>query len=180
MRRPTRKQAVLRYVFFAAMVAVVGALWLVDHARGARAVDVALYSLKEMVLIIPPVFIILGLLDVWVPREMMVRFMGEESGLKGVVIAFVLGAAAAGPLYGAFPVAQVLLRKGSSFRNVIVFLGAWSTTKIPMLLFEAANMGLRFTVTRLAVDIVGIWLMALLIDRLLGEKDRREILAKAG
>jgi hypothetical protein len=42
-----------------------------------------------------------------------------------------------------FPVAQVLLKKGASRRNVLVLLGAWSTTKIPMLMFEYANLGAR-------------------------------------
>ena len=60
---------------------------------------------KTMLLVVPPIFIILGLLDVWVPRETMMRFMGPGSGPKGPLIAFALGSAAAGPLYGAFPIA---------------------------------------------------------------------------
>jgi len=32
----------------------------------------------------------------------------------------------------------------------LALLGAWSTTKIPMLMFEYANLGARFTFTRLA------------------------------
>ena len=154
-------------------------LLLIDRGRGAKMIDVTLYSLKEMILVLPPIFIILGLLDVWVPREQMIRFMGEGSGAKGILLAVFLGSAAAGPLYGAFPVAQVLLKKGASLRNVVILLGAWSTTKIPMLMFELANLGLRFTVTRLAVDMVGIILIALLMERFMSEKDREEILAKA-
>jgi uncharacterized membrane protein YraQ (UPF0718 family) len=155
------------------------ALGLADRSRGAKIVDTTLYSLKEMALVLPPIFIILGLLDVWVPREKMVRFMGEGSGVKGVLLAFLLGAAAAGPLYGAFPVAQVLLRKGASVRNVTILLGSWSTLKIPMLLFELTSMGPRFTLTRMAVDVVGVLLIALLLDRFMTTKDREEIIAKA-
>lgn len=156
------------------------ALGLADRGRGAKIVDTTLYSLKEMALVLPPIFIILGLLDVWVPREKMVRFMGEGSGVKGVLLAFLLGAAAAGPLYGAFPVAQVLLRKGASMRNVTILLGSWSTLKIPMLLFELTSMGPRFTLTRMAVDVVGVLLIALLLDRLMPAKDKDEIIAKSG
>ena len=121
------------------------ALWIVNRPLGEKAVTGTLASLKEMLFVLPPIFIILGLLDVWVPREKMVKFLGEGSGIRGTLIAFVLGSAAAGPLYGAFPVAQVLLKKGASMRNVLVLLGAWSTTKIPMLMFEYANLGARFT-----------------------------------
>jgi uncharacterized membrane protein YraQ (UPF0718 family) len=132
-----------------------------------------------MVLVIPPIFVIVGLLDVWVPREMMVRSMGPGSGLKGLVLAFLLGSAAAGPLYAAFPVAQMLLRKGATFRNSTVLLGAWSTTKIPLVLFEVSNMGARFALTRLAVNLVGIATLSWLMERLVGAADRKEILAKA-
>jgi len=162
------------------MLAAAAILWLLDRGAGARAADVTLYSLKEMALVIPPIFVILGLLDVWVPRETMIRFMGPGSGVRGVVLAFILGSAAAGPLYGAFPVAQLLLRKGASFRNILVLIGAWSTTKIPLVLFEASSMGVRFAMTRLVVDIAGIAVLSWLMERLVSDADRREILAKAG
>lgn len=80
-------------------------------AVGLKAFDTTMFSLKEMILVIPPVFILLGLLDVWVPKETMVKYMGEGSGLKGILLAFFIGSAAAGPLYGAFPVAAVFMKK---------------------------------------------------------------------
>ena len=41
-----------------------------------------------MLLVIPPIFILLGLLDVWVPREVMIRLTGEKSGVVGIVLSF--------------------------------------------------------------------------------------------
>ncbi|HRZ65461.1 MAG TPA: permease, partial [Spirochaetia bacterium] len=132
-----------------------------------------------MLLVIPPIFILLGLLDVWVPREKMIRYMGEGSGVKGTVLAFLLGSFAAGPLYGAFPFAAVLMKKGSSFRNILVFIGAWSTTKIPMLLFEMAALGKRFALSRLAIDIVGILIIAWAIKLALPRKEVDRLYAEA-
>jgi hypothetical protein len=60
----------------------------------------------------------------------MVRFIGDKSGLLGILLAVFIGSAAAGPLYGAFLVAAVFMRKGVKFTNLLVFLGAWSTTRI--------------------------------------------------
>ena len=62
-------------------------------------------------------------------QERMVRFLGEGSGIRGIVIAFLFGSLAAGPLYAAFPIAMMLVRKGSSFRNIMIFMGAWTSTK---------------------------------------------------
>ncbi|MFW5801814.1 MAG: permease [Spirochaeta sp.] len=117
-----------------------------------------------MVQFLPPVFVLLGLLDVWVPRELLIQHMGPESGARGNILAFLLGSCSAGPLYGAFPFAAVLMKKGSSHRNVMIFVGAWSTTKIPMFLFETAALGPRFSLSRLAASIVGILIIARILD----------------
>ena len=132
----------------------------------------------EMLSFLPPVFIILGLLDVWVPREIVISHLGGGSGLRGMALAIFLGAAAAGPLYGAFPVAAVMMKKGASLYNVMIFLGAWSTLKIPMFLFETQYLGLTFSVTRWVCSLVGIVAMAFLIDRWVPEKEKQEIYNK--
>ena len=64
-------------------------------------------QIKTMFLVLPPIFLVLGLLDAWVPRQAMVRLMGEGSGIRGTLLAFAMGSAAAGPLYGAFPGASM-------------------------------------------------------------------------
>lgn len=139
---------------------------------GRRAVSITLDNFKEMLAVFPPIFILLGLLDVWVDRATMMKYTGKESGLKGSIIAFLLGSAAAGPLYAAFPIASVMLKKGSSMFNVMIFIGAWSTTKIPMLTFEGTSLGIRFMLTRLALSVIGIVLIALLIDKHLSAEEK--------
>jgi uncharacterized membrane protein YraQ (UPF0718 family) len=136
-----------------------------------KSISMIVFQAKTMLLVIPPIFILLGLLDVWVPREKMMKFMGPGTGIKGGALAFFLGSFAAGPLYGAFPVAAVLMKKGASFTNIMIFIGAWSTTKIPMLLFEMSALGVRFTLSRLAIDIVGILIIAVAIKRSLPQKE---------
>ncbi|MCR4442002.1 MAG: permease [Peptococcaceae bacterium] len=126
----------------------------------------------QMLGVLPPIFLILGLLDTWVPRETVIRHLGEESGIKGIGLSFLLGAAAAGPLYAAFPIAALMAQKGVKYRNIIIFLGAWSTMKIPMFLFELTSLGSRFAVTRLLFNVPGILLMAWLVDRVVGEAEK--------
>jgi len=135
-------------------------------------------QLKEMLLVIPPIFILLGLLDVWVPKETMVKYMGEDSGLKGILLSIFIGSAAAGPLYGAFPVAAVFMKKGVKFRNVLIFIGAWSTTKIPMLLFEISALGYKFALTRFLIDIPGIIIIAHIITILIPKHEEKAIYDK--
>jgi len=173
------KKTFKRYRLFLIMLGLYGVLYFVEQNLFIASSTKAYNSMIEMVMVLPPVFILLGLLDVWVKRETMVKAMGKDSGLMGILLAFFLGSAAAGPLYAAFPVALTLLRKGSSFKNVLIMIGAWSTTKIPLLLFEAASMGLTFTVTRFLINIFGILGIAFISEKVLGHKELDEIHERA-
>lgn len=168
-----------RYRAFLVVLACVGLLTLFNRAIGTNALSISVQSFVEMLFIIPPVFVLLGLLDVWVPRESMIKYMGEGSGLKGILLSMFIGSAAAGPLYAAFPVSAVFMKKGVSFSNVMIFIGAWSTTKIPMVLFEFKSLGSVFALTRLFVDIPGIIIIALLLSKIGSKEDIKQIYENA-
>jgi len=167
------KKFLKRYALAIVMVLVLAALMIFDTARGIKALDTTFYTVKEMLLVLPPIFILLGLLDVWVPKETMVRFLGEGSGIKGMLLAILIGSAAAGPLYAAFPVAGIFMKKGAKFSNVVLFLGAWSTTKMPMVAFEVASLGPLCGFVRLGLSIIGITVIAVVMN-LIMKKDEVE------
>ncbi|TGE37327.1 permease [Desulfosporosinus fructosivorans] len=174
------KMLLKRYKYFLGMIIINIVIYALYPAVGQKSIDITWNNAVEMLSIIPPIFILLGLLDVWVQRETMIKLMGEKSGILGVLIAFFLGSAAAGPLYAAFPVAGVLLQKGSKLSNVLIFIGAWSTTKIPMLLFEASSMGWKFMITRFVINIPVIILIAYITGKLLNEREKQYIYNSVG
>jgi uncharacterized membrane protein YraQ (UPF0718 family) len=110
-------------------------------------------SLVEMITFIPALFIIVGLFDVWVPKEKIQKHIGQESGIKGIAIVVLLAMLQAGPLYGAFPVAYMLWKKGASIKNIFIYLGAFASLKIPMLGIEIAYLGIKFTLVRTLVSL---------------------------
>jgi uncharacterized membrane protein YraQ (UPF0718 family) len=168
-----------RYRVFILLLLVNLAALVIFPDVGSEAFRLTGSNLLEMLSVLPPIFILLGLLDVWVKRETMIKYMGENSGLIGILIAFFIGSAAAGPLYAAFPVAGVLLKKGTKMSNVFIMLGAWSTTKIPLILFEASALGLKFMLIRLAMDIIGVAIIAYITEKALSQNDKNEIYQKA-
>lgn len=172
------KLVVKRYKFFLLLVILNIAMLFIYPDIGMKSMKTTLSSIKDVLSIIPPVFILLGLLDVWVERETMIKYMGEESGIIGVLIAFFLGSAAAGPLYAAFPIAGVLLKKGSKLSNVLIFIGAWSTTKIPMFLLEASYLGLKFAIIRLVLSLLGIGAITYIVENVLSLDEKDEIYNK--
>ncbi len=168
-----------KYLVFSISVIIIGLSFIWNKDIGLKAIETVSFSFKEMIMVLPPIFVLLGLLDVWVPSDTMVKYMGEDSGLIGILLSIFLGSAAAGPLYGAFPVAAVFMKKGVKLTNIFVFIGAWSTTKLPMFLFELTSLGSKFAFTRLAINIPGILIIAFLVNSLLKEEDIREIYENA-
>jgi uncharacterized membrane protein YraQ (UPF0718 family) len=163
---------VTRYKFFILFLFVTIVLSVFLPEIGKKTFEINKRNLLEMMSIIPPIFILLGLLDVWVERETMMKYMGEKSGIKGGIIAFIMGSVAAGPLYAAFPIAGILLKKGVKLTNVFIFLGAWSTTKIPMILFETSNLGLKYMLLRLLCNIIGIIIIAIILEKTTPENEK--------
>lgn len=168
-----------RYRFFVLTIVIVGVITILNKKLGIKSLGIAGFSFKEMALVIPPVFMLLGLLDVWVPRETMIKYMGEGSGIKGIILSIIIGSAAAGPLYGAFPVAAVFMKKGVTFSNILIFIGAWSTTKIPMFIFEMSSLGKTFAITRLLIDIPGIIIIAYILSAFVSKDEIKKIYKNA-
>lgn len=110
-------------------------------------------SFVEMIIFIPFLFIIIGLFDVWFPKEKIEKYIGKDSGLKGVLAVIVLAMLQAGPLYGAFPVAYILYKKGASIKNIFIYLGAFSSLKIPMLGIEMGYLKFNFTLARTLISL---------------------------
>ena len=141
------------------------AIFFINNAIGKNAFHITLSNLKQMLLLIPPIFIIMGLMDIWVPKETLIKYMGHGSGASGLFIAFVLGTIAAGPLYVAFPMGILLLKKGAKLSNVIFFLGVWSSAKLPIILFEIASLGVNFTLIHIAISLPLYLLVAFYIEK---------------
>ena len=163
------------YKYFLMIIIFDLIMLILNPSVGKQLFHYTYLNFADMLKILPPIFLLLGLLDVWVPREKIMRYLGEKSGATGIALSIFLGAAAAGPLYAAFPVASVMAKKGVRYGNILIFLGAWSTLKIPMFLFEMSSLGVKFALTRWLINIPGIILMAFIIERFLFEKDKAPI-----
>jgi uncharacterized membrane protein YraQ (UPF0718 family) len=125
---------------------------------------------KEMALIMPPVFILMGLMEVWVSKDKIEKWLGDKSGFRGGLVALGLGTLPTGPLYVAFPMTATLLRKGASIRNMIIFLGAWAALKIPQLMVEIKFLGISFTALRFVLTLIFLTVMGEIIERSIGHE----------
>lgn len=169
------KKFIKRYRFFLLLVLINVLLLIFQPALGQEVTKLSLNNFIEMLSVIPPIFLLLGLMDVWVPKETIMKYMGKGAGIKGGIFAFVLGSFSSGPLYASFPIAAVFLKKGVSLTNIFIFIGAWSTTKIPMMLFEITQLGGIFALSRFGFTLIGIIILAYIMDRTTSKKEAETI-----
>lgn len=118
---------------------------------GKRMAGTFYTSSIEMIFLVPFVFILIGLLDAWIPQQQIQKYTGEKSGFLGAVYIILFAMFQGAPLYGAIATAHLLWEKGCSMRNTFLYLGAYSTLKVPMLLFEVSFMGWKFALVRAVV-----------------------------
>jgi len=173
-KRKGKRKMILNWTVLALIIVGSVLLLLIFPDKKDDVVRVSMDFLIEMILILPAVMILLGLFAVWVPGDIVVKFLGRASGAKGVVLSIILGALPTGPLYIAFPIAAALLRKGAKVSNIIIFLSAWACIKIPQELVELQFLGARFMALRLVLTIIFVIIMGLVIEKIMklgGEKD---------
>ena len=160
-----------KYIFPIVFLILIGLSYLFDFAAGEKIGINFWMFFKEMILFLPLMFILIGLIDVWIPRERIQKHIGQESGWKGTGLVILLATLQAGPLYGAFPFAYILWKKGCSIRNVFIYLGAFATIKIPMITFELGFLGLKFSLLRTLITLPVFILIGYFMEWYLKDKD---------
>lgn len=117
-----------------------------QHIEGLR---LAWHMFLEILPIIFFAFIIAGMLQVLLPKELLSRWIGKGSGLRGIFIGTVAGGFCLGGPYVSLPIAAGLLRSGASIGTMVAFLTGWSLWAIGRLPMEVGILGWRLTLIRI-------------------------------
>lgn len=160
-------------VFVLLMMIYLGLL-LIQPSLGVQALQNSQYYIKEMILIMPVIFILTALLDTWVEKEAIYKYLGKEAKTKGMLLAFIVGSISAGPIYAAFPICKMLYKKGASVSNIVIILSSWAVVKIPMLINEVKFLGFRFMILRWFLTIIAIMILAYCVQHFVPQLDITE------
>ncbi|MFC2025362.1 permease [Chloroflexota bacterium] len=133
----------------------------------------------DMLKILPCAFILIGLFEVWVKRETVEKHFGEESGIRGYIWAVLLASTTVGGLYVAFPVAYSLYSKGAKLSIIFTYIGASAICRIPMTIFEASFLGIKFTAIRLLVSLPLVIVTSILLGSYLTKRNYKIIGARS-
>ena len=117
------------------------------HIPGFKASGTMLWQIIPLLVL---AFVVAGMVQVLVPRELISNWVGTESGFKGLIIGTVLGGLAPGGPYVSLPIVAGLLRAGASVGTMVAFLTGWSLLAFSRMPLEIGIMGWKFTLIRLA------------------------------
>lgn len=124
----------------------------------------------SMVKIVPIAFILIGLFEVWVKKETIENHLGERSTWKAYFWIILLSSTTVGGMYVAYPVAAALYRKGARLGVLFAYLTAAAVFRIPMTIFEASFLGIKFTLIRLLVTLPLLVISSELMQKLIEKK----------
>jgi uncharacterized membrane protein YraQ (UPF0718 family) len=174
----TRKRKVFDWAFAIVAAMSLGAAAFVLHRDGtvvARAILIE--DVEFFAAILPKVAagcLIGAFVRLLVPRDVIVRWVGEGSGLKGLAIGAAVGSIFPGGPFTIFPLAGAFMLSGADRGSAVAFVTGWLLLGVNRaIIWEAPFFGtdlvlFRFLVT-LPLPILG-GLLARGVDRLWPEK----------
>lgn len=136
-------------------------------AAAARAAVLGVQTFVGLIVTVLTVFLFVGLFQVWINDEFIVKHLGEESGFMGLVLGASFGTVLHGPLIGVFPLLRTLLSKGAKIGVVVAIVSTWAI-KLPMLPLEIRLFGWKFALLRNGLLFVSAFVMAPLMELALG------------
>lgn len=156
---------------FLIIVAVIlgGLAW----ARGGtelalRGIQLGAETLLSVTPMLIAAFLVAGLTQVLISRELVERWLSASSGWRGILLACLAGALIPGGPYVYYPIAGSLLTSGAGLGVLVAFITAknlWSISRLP---YEFALLGTELTLTRYVFTLIVPPLIGFLAEALFG------------
>ena len=124
-----------------------------DQGKALLALQISAETLASVLLLIAAVFGLVGLLQVWISRDLIVRLFGREGGIKGLLFAAFCGTLLIGPPYIIFPLLMSLRLQGARWAVIVIVLASY-TVKLHMIPLEVGFLGWQFSLLRIVLTLV--------------------------
>ncbi len=140
---------------------VAGALLVFSFYKNRQKTIKALMVAGRVALMVVPVlffvFMLMGLLEVFVPKEVFASLLGSGHGVLGIFLGELLGVFALIEPAAVFPFAGFLHQSGATYGSVVAFVMSAILIGVVTLPLELQQFGARFTITRNVVALLLIF-----------------------
>ncbi|MBD3391990.1 MAG: permease [Chitinivibrionales bacterium] len=117
-----------------------------EHIIGLKA---ALRMTLEILPLLVLAFLLAGLVQALLPGAQISSWIGEKSGLRGILLGTVAGALTPGGPFVSMPLAAGFLKAGAGMGTMVAFMTSWSLLGIHRMPLELGILGWRFMLVRI-------------------------------
>ena len=151
MAQKGRKSNMIVPTIVMGIIAIV--LIAIAYFKGQGQHITGLQSAAKMTIQILPLiifaFIIAGMIQSLMPQQLVSKWIGTESGIRGILIGTVAGGFSPGGPYVSLPIAVGLLKSGAGVGTMVAYLTGWSLWAIARIPMDVGILGWKLTVIRL-------------------------------
>jgi len=116
----------------------------------SRGLSIALRMTIEILPLLLFAFVVAGMVQVLLPKDLVARWVGTESGIRGLFIGTVAGGLAPGGPYVSLPIAAGLLKAGAGVGTMVAFLTGWSLWAVNRIPMDIGILGWKLALIRFA------------------------------
>jgi uncharacterized membrane protein YraQ (UPF0718 family) len=158
------------FMMAGAVIMLIAVYW-----KSPEAANKGLSATGALILEITPrmiaAFTLAGLFQAIVPEDVIVRWMGHGSGIRGLLIGMTLGSVTPGGPMTHFPVIASLFKMGVGIGPLVAYLTAWSLFGLQrIIMWEIPFLGPQVVAIRVAVSLlfpfISGWLCEVLWNKL--------------
>jgi hypothetical protein len=120
---PQKKPTQWQIVFPAVVLAIYVILLIAFPAKGFQALGNSGKILLRLALPMGLVFILMLAMNLFLKPSHIIRFLGKDSGIKGIALCAAAGIVSMGPIYAWYHLLMDLRKKGASSFLITIFLG---------------------------------------------------------
>ena len=138
-------------IFMGVLAAVlVGVQWHRGETQAVRnGIASGMLTLVQIIPLLVFAFTVAGMIQGMVAKETVAKWVGVESGFRGIMIGTVAGGLCPGGPFVSLPIAVTLVRSGAGIGTMVAFLTGWSLLAFSRLPMEVGVLGWKLALIRL-------------------------------
>jgi len=151
-------------ILFSVTVLIFLILFLIDKSKAVK-------GLKKGALmfinVLPPfltILILVSFLLFLLPDEILIKYLGKDSGIMGMIIATFLGSISLIPGFISYPLGKILLDNGVQYNIIAIFITTLMMVGIVTMPIEIKYFGVKVTLIRNLLSFIA----AIIIGTLIG------------
>ncbi|HAF30695.1 MAG TPA: hypothetical protein DCG75_16760 [Bacteroidales bacterium] len=137
--------------------------FIADKRKTFSGIKSGMVMFFKLLPVIISVLIVVSIVLFLIPQEMIIKYLGEESGLTGYIFAAITGSVALIPGFIAYPMAGMLVKSGVGYSVIAVFITTLMMVGIFTLPIEIRFFGRKVSLLRnlfffIAAILIGLFI----------------------